>query len=65
MTFALFAQSPLLPKSPLIEQYVQRIVSRPAGARAQARDHALGVCGSGCAGRYGVRLLREAPGEKR
>jgi glutathione S-transferase len=37
-TFALFAQSPLLPKSALIEQYVQRIVSRPAYARAQARD---------------------------
>ena len=39
MTFALFAQSALLPKSPLIEQYVQRIVSRPAYARAQARDN--------------------------
>jgi glutathione S-transferase len=39
MTFALFAQSPLLPKSPLIEKYVQRIVSRPAFARAQARDN--------------------------
>jgi glutathione S-transferase len=39
MTFALFAQSPLLPKSPLIDQYVQRIVSRPAYARAQARDN--------------------------
>jgi glutathione S-transferase len=38
-TFALFAQSPLLPKSALIEQYVQRIVSRPAYARAQARDN--------------------------
>lgn len=38
-TFALFAQSPLLPKSPLIEQYVQRIISRPAYARAQARDN--------------------------
>jgi glutathione S-transferase len=37
--FALFAQSPLLPKSPLIEQYVQRIVSRPGYARAQARDN--------------------------
>ena len=39
-TFALFGQSPLLPKSPVIEQYVQRIVSRPAFARAQARDAA-------------------------
>jgi glutathione S-transferase len=38
-TFALFAQSPLLPKSPLIEQYVQRIVSRPAYARAQGREN--------------------------
>ncbi len=38
-TFALFAQSQLLPKSPLIEQYVQRTVSRPAYARAQARDN--------------------------
>jgi glutathione S-transferase len=38
-TFALFAKSPLLPKSPLIEQYVERIVSRPAYARAQARDN--------------------------
>jgi glutathione S-transferase len=38
-TFALFAQSPLLPKSPLIEQYVQRVVSRPAWARAQALDN--------------------------
>jgi glutathione S-transferase len=28
-----------LPKSPLIEQYVQRIVSRSAYARAQARDN--------------------------
>jgi glutathione S-transferase len=38
-TFALFAQSPLLPKSPLIEDYVRRIVSRPAYQRAQAREH--------------------------
>src|SRR5579864_3771760 len=38
-TFALFAQSPLLPKSPLIEQYAQRVVSRPAHARAQAREN--------------------------
>lgn len=37
-TFALFAQSPLLPKSPLIEDYVRRIVSRPAYQRAQARE---------------------------
>jgi glutathione S-transferase len=38
MTFALFAQNPLLPKSPLIEQYVQRIVTRPTWARAQANN---------------------------
>jgi glutathione S-transferase len=37
-TFALFAQSPLLPKSPLIEDYVRRIVSRPAYQRALARE---------------------------
>jgi glutathione S-transferase len=37
-TFALFGQSPALPKSPVIEAYVQRIVSRPAYARAMARE---------------------------
>ena len=37
-TFAMFAQSPLLPKSPLIEAYVKRIVSRPAYARAMAKE---------------------------
>jgi glutathione S-transferase len=37
-TFAMFGQSPMLPKSPVIEDYVRRIVSRPAYARAQARD---------------------------
>ncbi|HET7203210.1 MAG TPA: glutathione S-transferase family protein [Steroidobacteraceae bacterium] len=37
-TFAMFLQSPLMPKSPVVEQYVQRIVSRPAFARAQALD---------------------------
>jgi glutathione S-transferase len=39
-TFALFAQSPLLPKSPVIDEYVKRIVARPAFARAQERDAA-------------------------
>jgi glutathione S-transferase len=39
-TFALFGQSPILPKSPLIEEYVKRIVSRPAYARAMAREAA-------------------------
>jgi glutathione S-transferase len=37
-TFAMFAQSPLIPKSPAIDDYVKRIVARPAFARAQARD---------------------------
>jgi glutathione S-transferase len=37
-TFAMFARSPLMPQSPVIEDYVQRIVTRPAFARAQARD---------------------------
>jgi glutathione S-transferase len=37
-TFAMFAQTPLLPKSPVIEAYVKRIVERPAFARAQALD---------------------------
>jgi len=37
-TFAMFAQSPLMPKSPAVDDYVKRIVTRPAFARAQARD---------------------------
>jgi glutathione S-transferase len=37
-TFAMFLQSPLMPKSTVVEQYVQRIVGRPAFARAQALD---------------------------
>lgn len=37
-TFAMFAQSPLLEKSAVIDDYVQRIVTRPAFARAQALD---------------------------
>jgi glutathione S-transferase len=37
-TFAMFGQSPMLAKSPVIEEYAKRIVSRPAYARAQARD---------------------------
>lgn len=37
-TFALFAPSGLLPQSPLIDAYVQRIVTRPAFARGMARD---------------------------
>jgi len=37
-TFAMFGQSPLLPKSTVIEDYAKRVVSRPAFARAQAKD---------------------------
>jgi glutathione S-transferase len=38
-TFAMFAQNPILPKSTVIDDYVQRIVERPAFARAQAREN--------------------------
>ena len=37
-TFAMFLGSPLMPKSAVVEDYVQRIVTRPAFARAQALD---------------------------
>jgi glutathione S-transferase len=37
-TFALFARSELLPKSPLIEAYTKRFTERPAFARAMARE---------------------------
>ena len=37
-SFALFANSPMLPKSPVIEDYVKRVVARPAFARAVARQ---------------------------
>ena len=37
-TFAMFAQSPMIPKSPAITDYVQRVVTRPAFIRAQARE---------------------------
>ena len=37
-TFAMFGQSPMMPKSTIIDAYVQRIVTRPAFARAQALD---------------------------
>jgi glutathione S-transferase len=36
--FAKFGQSPMMPKSTIIDDYVQRIVARPAFTRAQARD---------------------------
>lgn len=37
-TFKLFMGSPLLPKTDLLEAYVQRVVGRPAYARAGSRD---------------------------
>jgi glutathione S-transferase len=37
-TFAMFGQSPLMPKSKVVDDYVKRIVTRPAFARAQALD---------------------------
>jgi glutathione S-transferase len=37
-TFAMFGQSPIMPKSPVIEEYVKSIVSRPAYTRAMARE---------------------------
>ncbi len=37
-TFAMFGPSPLMPKSTVVDGYVQRIVTRPAFARAQALD---------------------------
>jgi glutathione S-transferase len=38
-TFAMFAKSPLMPGSTIIDEYAQRVVSRPAYARAQAKDN--------------------------
>jgi glutathione S-transferase len=40
-TFAMFAQSPMMPKSTAIEDYVQRIVTRPAFKKAQSLDSGL------------------------
>ncbi len=37
-TFAMFAQSPMLEKSPVIDDYVKRVLARPAHARAMARE---------------------------
>jgi glutathione S-transferase len=39
-TFAMVGQSPLLPRSTLIDAYAKRVVARPAFSRAQARDAA-------------------------
>lgn len=35
-TFAMFGQSPMMPKAAVVEDYAKRIVARPAYARAQA-----------------------------
>jgi len=37
-TFALFANSPLLPKSAVIDDYVKRVTERPAFTKAQGLD---------------------------
>ncbi len=37
-TFAMFAQSPLMEKSPVIDTYAQRVVGRPAFERARVRE---------------------------
>jgi len=37
-TFAMFANNPAVPQSPLIEAYAARVVSRPAFARAASLD---------------------------
>ncbi|HEY2807823.1 MAG TPA: glutathione S-transferase family protein [Steroidobacteraceae bacterium] len=37
-TFAQFAQSDMMPRSPLLDAYVKRVVARPAFARAMAKD---------------------------
>jgi glutathione S-transferase len=39
-TFAMFGQSPLVPKSKVIEDYARRVTSRPAFARAMAKEGA-------------------------
>jgi glutathione S-transferase len=38
-TFAMFGTSPMLPKSEVIGEYVQRCLERPAHARAQQKDN--------------------------
>jgi glutathione S-transferase len=37
-TFAMFAKSPVMPQSAVIDEYARRIAARPAFARAQERD---------------------------
>ena len=38
-TLAMFGQSPIMPKSSVIDEYIKRVVARPAFARAQSRDN--------------------------
>lgn len=38
-TFGMFAKNPLMPKSTIIDDYAQRVLARPAYARAQAKDN--------------------------
>ena len=37
-TFGMFAQNPMMPKTPSVEAYVKRCLDRPAYARAMAKD---------------------------
>lgn len=37
-TFAMFGRTPMMPKSTVIDDYVKRVVVRPAFGRGQARD---------------------------
>lgn len=37
-TFAMFADSPLMPRSEVIDDYARRVTARPAFARAQSKD---------------------------
>lgn len=37
--FKLFLGSPLLPRTDLLEAYVQRVTARPAYARTEAKDN--------------------------
>jgi glutathione S-transferase len=37
-TFGMFAQNAMVPKSIVVDDYVQRVLARPAFARAQARE---------------------------
>lgn len=38
-TFGLFWQNPILPKTPVLEAYVKRVMDRPARLRAEAKDN--------------------------